>query len=52
VSFPTITANSTIQVGSLLNGSFNAALSSSGANVGLNIGTLLPNAVDDVFALI
>jgi len=52
LSFPTITANSTIQVGSLLSGSFNAATSSSGANVGLNIGTLLPNAVDNVFALI
>jgi hypothetical protein len=51
-SFPTITANSTIQLGSLLSGSFNAAVSSSGASVGLNVGTLLPNAVDGVFALI
>jgi hypothetical protein len=52
LTFPTITANSTIQVGSLLSGSFNAAVSSSGANVGLNVSTLLPNAVDNVFALI
>jgi len=47
-----VAANSTIQVGSLLSGTFTATAAATNAGVGLNVSALVPNTVDHIFALI